>query len=342
MNWARAITVAKKDLAEFRKNRYIMISILVMPIVISVILPSIYVLPIKALGAQNSDKVTLNLHTTASFSGITVTDSVMYNASLSYSNITNCVLIGCIVSNSTIVSSRLNGSVIDNSTARSTLMTNCNLINFVDSGNNNILDSQYIGGNKELENLKNILFDVLLILLIMIPVTIPTVTASYSFVGEKINRSLEPMLATPISDLELLVGKSGSIFAVSMIATWASFVISVFMVDVLTEPTLGYYPLPNAYWVIGIIALAPGMCLMSILFNVLISSRVNDVRVSQQIGSVLILPVLLFFFFSLTGFLSSGIASMVMFSLIILAADAGILWLSLRVFNREEILVSWK
>ena len=342
MNWARAITVAKKDLAEFRKNRYIMISILVMPIMISVILPSIYVLPIKALGSQNSYKVTLNLDTTASFSGITVTDSVMYNTSLSYSNITNCVLIGCIVSNSTIVSSRLNGSVIDNSTARSTLMTNCNLINFVDSGNNNILDSQYIGGNKELENLKNIMFSVLLILLIMIPVTIPTVTASYSFVGEKINRSLEPMLATPISDLELLVGKSGSIFAVSMIATWASFVISVVMVDVLTEPTLGYYPLPNAYWVIGIVALAPGMCLMSILFNVLISSRVNDVRVSQQIGSVLILPVLLFFFFSLAGFLSSGIAPMVMFSLIILAADAGVLWLSLRVFNREEILVSWK
>jgi len=176
----------------------------------------------------------------------------------------------------------------------------------------------------------------------MIPVTIPTVTASYSFVGEKVNKSLEPLLATPTTDLELLAGKSGSIFAVSMGATWLSFVVAVVLVDVLTEPFLGYYPLPNAYWIVGILLLAPGMCLMSILANVIISSRVNDVRVSQQIGGVLILPVLLFFFFSLAGVLSTALLPMMVFSLGVLVVDAGIVMLSLKVFNREEILVNWK
>lgn len=342
MNTDRIFAVAKKDLAEFKKNRYIMITIVFMPLVISIIMPAIYVLPINALGSQNSDTVTLNLEITSAYSGVTIADSVLYNASLQRANISNCILLGCIVSNSTIVSSRINGSIIDNCSASRTLVTDCNLINFVDSGENTIIGSQYIGGNKELEDLMNIMFNILLILLVMIPVTIPTVTASYSFVGEKVNRSLEPLLATPISDLELLIGKSGSIFAVSMIATWGSFAVSILMVDVMTEPVLGYYPLPNIYWVIGIVALAPGMCLMSILFNVLISSRVNDVRVSQQIGGILVLPLLLFFFFSLSGFLSSGILPMVAFSLIIFAADAGIIWLSLKVFNREEILVSWK
>jgi len=342
MNTDRILAVAKKDLAEFRKNKYIMMTILFMPLVISVILPAIYVLPINTLGAQNSDTVTLDLHVTSSYSGVTIADSVLYNAFLQRVNLTNCILFGCEVSNSTIASSRLNGSIIVSSNARGTLITSCNLISFVDSGDNTIIDSQFIGGNKELDDLKNIMFNVLLIMLIMIPVTIPTVTASYSFVGEKVNKSLEPLLATPISDLELLIGKSGSIFAVSMIATWASFAVSVVMVDLLTEPVLGYYPLPNAYWVIGIVALAPGMCLMSILFNVLISSRVNDVRVSQQIGGILVLPIILFFVFSLSGFLSSGIAPMVVFSVLVFAADAGILWLSLRVFSREEILVSWK
>jgi len=342
VNTDRIAAVAKKDLAEFRKNKYIMITIVFMPLVISVIMPTVYVLPINALGSQNSDTVTLHLDLTSTYSDLTISDSVFYNASLQRVNISNCILLGCMISNSTIVSSRVNGSVIDNSSASGTLVTDCNLINFVDSGENTVIGSQYIGGNEELEDLMNIMFNILLILLVMIPVTIPTVTASYSFVGEKVNKSLEPLLATPISDLELLVGKSASIFAVSMIATLGSFVVSVLMVDILTEPVLGYYPLPNVYWIIGMFALAPGMCLMSILFNVLISSRVNDVRVSQQIGGILVLPLLLFFFFSLSGFLSSGILPMIAFSAIIFAADAGIIWLSLRVFNREEILVSWK
>jgi hypothetical protein len=81
---------------------------------------------------------------------------------------------------------------------------------------------------------------------------------------------------------------------------------------------------------------------MSILANVMISSRVNDVRVSQQIGGVLILPVLLFFFFSLAGVLSTALLPMMVFSLAVLVVDAGIVLLSLRVFNREEILVKWK
>jgi ABC-type Na+ efflux pump permease subunit len=199
-----------------------------------------------------------------------------------------------------------------------------------------------MGGNEELNKLQALMFNVLLILLIMTPVTIPTVTASYSFVGEKVNRSLEPLLATPTTDLELLAGKSGSIFAVSMGATWLSFIVAVVLVDILTEPFLGYYPLPNEYWIVGILLLAPGMCLMSILVNVIISSRVNDVRVSQQIGGVLILPVLLFFFFSLAGVLSTALLPMLVFSIIILLADCLIVLLSLRIFNREEILVNWK
>jgi hypothetical protein len=64
--------------------------------------------------------------------------------------------------------------------------------------------------------------------------------------------------------------------------------------------------------------------------------------VSQQIGGVLILPVLLFFFFTLAGILSTAILPMLVFSLAIVAADGAVVWLSVRVFNREEILVRWK
>jgi ABC-2 type transport system permease protein len=343
MRLDRAIIVAKKDLSEFAKNRYIMMTIVMMPLIASVILPIVYVVPINQLSRQtNTELGYLRFNITMEFNNVTLTEATLINTKLDHVILSNCIVQDCIIDNSTVLKSNLNQTRIAYSTVTDSMLDRCILINLTSNIDNTVRKSQYAGGNDELDKLQAIMFNVLLILLIMTPVTIPTVTASYSFVGEKVNRSLEPLLATPTTDLELLAGKSGSIFAVSMGATWLSFIVAVVLVDVLTEPFLGYYPLPNAYWIVGILLLAPGMCLMSILVNVIISSRVNDVRVSQQIGGVLILPVLLFFFFSLAGVLSTALLPMLVFSLIILLADCLIVLLSLRIFNREEILVNWK
>ena len=114
--------------------------------------------------------------------------------------------------------------------------------NLTAESRNTLIGSSFIGEDEELETLKEFLFSMLFLLLVLIPVMVPTVTASYSFVGEKINRSLEPLLATPASDLELLMGKSGSIFAITMAATLASFVLCVISVNLLTEPYLAVAP----------------------------------------------------------------------------------------------------
>ena len=45
-------------------------------------------------------------------------------------------------------------------------------------------------------------------LFIIIASLIPTSMASYNFVGEKVEKSLEPLLATPVTDNEILLGKS--------------------------------------------------------------------------------------------------------------------------------------
>lgn len=342
MRFDRAWIVARKDLAEFARNRYIMLTIVLMPVFVAVLLPIIYVVPINQLARQSTGEVDLVFDIQSSLSNLTLQSAIMFDVELDNVTVTNSILTGCIVRNSVIENSSFSESMIERSEVRDTMLYRCYLVNLtVDSGNT-LKESKYEGGSVELEALKAIMFNVLLILLIMTPVMIPTVTASYSFVGEKVNRSLEPLLATPATDLELLVGKSGSIFLVSMGATWIGFALAVVMVDVLTQPVLGYYPLPNPYWMVGILLLAPAMCLMSILTNVIISSKVNDVRVSQQIGGVLVLPILLFFFFTLAGFLSTDLVPMFAFSFGILGADLVILWISLRVFNREEILVSWK
>src|SRR4051794_708838 len=44
-------------------------------------------------------------------------------------------------------------------------------------------------------------------LFVLLPIITPSVLASYSVVGEKTNRTLEPLLATPVRTWELLLGK---------------------------------------------------------------------------------------------------------------------------------------
>lgn len=342
MRWDRAWIVARKDMAEFWRNKYIMMTIVLMPMFISLVLPVVYVVPINQLARQSTSEVNLEFDITATYSNITLTNAIMYDALFENVAIKNSILNGCIVRNSTVENSSFTESHLELSQVKDSMLFRCYMVDLTLDLGNTVRESQYAGENQELEDLKAVLFNVLLILLVMIPVMIPTVTASYSFVGEKVNRSLEPLLATPATDLELLAGKSGSIFLVSMASTWVSFLLATIVVDLLTGPVLGYYPLPNDYWIVGVLVLAPGMCAMSILTNVIISSKVNDVRVSQQIGGVLILPILMFFFFTLAGALSTDIVPMFAFSFGVLAADVVILWISLRVFNREEILVSWK
>ena len=51
------------------------------------------------------------------------------------------------------------------------------------------------------------MFHRFLTLLLLVPVTGAITFAGHSLVGEKLGRSLEPLLATPITTFELLVGK---------------------------------------------------------------------------------------------------------------------------------------
>ena len=63
---------------------------------------------------------------------------------------------------------------------------------------------------------------------------LPTAIASYSIVGEKVEKSLEPLLATPTTDGELLLGKSIAAFLPPLIATYIGALIFMVLIDIVT------------------------------------------------------------------------------------------------------------
>jgi len=88
--------------------------------------------------------------------------------------------------------------------------------------------------------------------------------------------------------------------------------------------------------------IAPLFCVMSIALNVVVSSRVSDVRASQQIGSLVVLPVVALFVVALSGLFALGPLTMAILSLVVLLVDLAIAFYTVKTFRREEILVRWK
>jgi ABC-2 type transport system permease protein len=181
-----------------------------------------------------------------------------------------------------------------------------------------------------------------MLLFMLVPVAIPVTIAAYSIVGEKTTHSLEPLLATPITTAELLVGKCLAAVIPAILATYAAFGIFAFGSWVIVENKMLLSALLDARWLIAIFVVGPLLALMAVIFSLMISSRVNDPRVAEQISMIIILPVLGGFFGQVAGLfvLNKQIISVV--AVVMLALDVLMVYLATRVFQREQILTRWK
>lgn len=174
---------------------------------------------------------------------------------------------------------------------------------------------------------------------LIIPLMASSVIASDSFAGEKERRTIEALLATPLSDSELLLGKILVSFIPSMLVTVLSFLIYTTIVDVLTYTLFnGQLWLPNMMWLMLIFGLAPTIALASIGLTVIISARVKGFREAQQISAILVIPILALVFGQAMGAMIFG--PLVIAALIGLLAiiDLLVFKIGVKQFRREEIL----
>ena len=173
---------------------------------------------------------------------------------------------------------------------------------------------------------------------LLIPAMVPMAIATQSVIGEKTARSLEPQLATPMEVSELLVGKAISSATPAVLATWGVFVLYGLVNGAIAEPVITEL-IFNDVWRVAMLSLVPLICLLSVLLGIIVSSRVNDARTAQQMGSFIVIPIIAV---AIAGFFS-GQASFTMeqvllgdavVAILIIAAIAIGSW----IFDREQIL----
>jgi ABC-2 type transport system permease protein len=171
---------------------------------------------------------------------------------------------------------------------------------------------------------------------------IPLGIASYSLIGEKIQKSLEPLLATPVTDNELLMGKSIAAFVPTIIATYIGAVVFMLLMDVFTRDRLNYLYYPNWFMAIMMLLFVPLACILSIEVNVLISSRFSDLRSAQSFAMLTLLPFPTVYVLSEIGIFPLTMDSLLILSTILFVLDLVVFYATKSTFQREEILTKWK
>jgi ABC-2 type transport system permease protein len=181
----------------------------------------------------------------------------------------------------------------------------------------------------------------MLVFFLLMPATIPLAIASYSIVGEKQTRSLEAVIAAPISTEELLAGKAISAIAPAVLTVWLAYVALVALSGLVLGPALARIVI-DPTWLTTVFALGPAIGLVSVIAGIAISSRVNDPRAAQQIGTVIVLPLVGFMVIQLqSGQLLGAKDYLLAAGAVAFVGIAG-LRLAARLFGRESILTRWR
>lgn len=164
------------------------------------------------------------------------------------------------------------------------------------------------------------------------PISVSLVIALESFVGEKERRSIEPLLSSPLTDVQLYLGKLMAVIFPPLLASFLG--IAVYLVGVYRQ--VGW--MPDATLLFQVVALAAVQSLVMVSGAVVVSSQTTSVRAANLLASFIIIPMALL----LVG------ESMIMFWARYqvlwwaIFGQAIIAWLLVRTgiahFNREELL----
>lgn len=164
------------------------------------------------------------------------------------------------------------------------------------------------------------------------PISISLVVALESFAGERERLSLEPLLATPLSDAQLYMGKMIASVALPLLGAYLG--ILVYLIGLAIR--IQWYPPPQL--LLQILMLTTVQAIVMVSAAVVISSQATSVRAANLLASFVILPVSqliigesLIMFWGRYNVLWWTVLGMLLIALVLGR-------MGLKLFNREELL----
>lgn len=198
--------------------------------------------------------------------------------------------------------------------------------------------------DEDLKMVLHTLFSVFLLYFMLFPMIIPNAISVYAIMSEKEQKSVEPLLATPLQTWELFLAKVLSAVIPAVVITWATFGVFVLIVGQM---------LPAGLWgivwrdfgiatLVTLVLFAPLASVFVTMTSMAIATRTSDARSAQLLSSFVVLPLALWALVSIYQNALLQPANLVGVSLLLLGLNIVLLKIAVRLFRREEILTRWR
>jgi ABC-type Na+ efflux pump permease subunit len=173
---------------------------------------------------------------------------------------------------------------------------------------------------------------------LMMPLMFSSVVGSDSFVGERERKTMEALLYTPTTDMELFLGKVLAAVIPAITLSWLTYLVYIVVVNVASHGMFGriWFPLP-AWWPM-MFWLTPAFAVLGISATVLISSRVKTFMEAYQLSGSLVVIVLGLVIGQLSGVLYLGVGAVLLIGTLIWIVDAILIYISVRTFKRSMLV----
>jgi ABC-type Na+ efflux pump permease subunit len=175
-------------------------------------------------------------------------------------------------------------------------------------------------------------------LFLIMPLIFSSVVGAESFVGERERKTMEALLYTPATDMELFVGKILAAVIPAITLSWLTYRVYAVVVNVASFRLFEriWFPLPT-WWPL-MFWLTPAFALLGISATVLISSRVKTFMEAYQLSASLVVLVLALVVGQATGVLFLGVGAVLLVGSLIWIVDAVLIYVSVRSFKRSTLI----
>ena len=173
---------------------------------------------------------------------------------------------------------------------------------------------------------------------LLVPLLVALTIAADSFAGEKERKTMEALLYTPTTDRELFIAKLLSGWVTAIAVAWMGFVVYSVMANAAAWPHMGRIFFPNAMWVVMILWVVPAIAGLGVGAMVLASSRAQGFQDANQLGGVVVLPIVALFYLQIAGAMAFNVVVVLLLGLGIWLLTGLFIWLGSRTFRRGRLL----
>jgi ABC-type Na+ efflux pump permease subunit len=175
-------------------------------------------------------------------------------------------------------------------------------------------------------------------LFLIMPLMFSSVVGADSFVGERERKTMEALLYSPATDMELFLGKVLAAVIPAISLSWLTYLVYIIVVNVASYGLFEriWFPLPT-WWPL-MFWLTPAFALLGISATVLVSSRVKTFMEAYQLSGALVVIVLGLVIGQISGVLFLGVGTVMIVGTLIWIVDGVLIYLSVRNFKRSALI----